>query len=93
MSRSLITNLVDFNEEYKEYLEDRHYGLVIDNESVIEYLDKLFSQLIEQDIQFEYYQIKIKFGAARFYTSLPDALNEAIECRINSIIKRTEDNE
>ena len=49
-----------FNEKYKEYLEEGHYGMDIHYPSVIEYLDKVFQDLIKIP-RFKYSQIKLKF--------------------------------
>jgi hypothetical protein len=59
----------EFNEKYKDYLEDGHYGLDISYPSVIEYLDKIFQDLIKVP-GFKYSQIKLKFNSSRFYTNL-----------------------
>ena len=59
----------EFNEKYKDYLEDGHYGLDIGYPSVIEYLDEVFQDLIKIP-GFKYSQIKLKFNSARFYTNL-----------------------
>ena len=50
----------EFNEKYKSHLEEGHYGLAIENQSIISYLDKEFESEI---------QIKFKFGMPRVYTS------------------------
>lgn len=58
-----------FNEKYKDYLEEGHYGLDIDYPAVVEYLDKTFQDLIKIP-EFKYSQIKLKFNSSRFYTNL-----------------------
>ena len=55
-----------FNEKYKDYLEDGHYGLGIDIPELTEWLDDKFQEFIKQP-GFEYSQIKAKFGMGRFY--------------------------
>lgn len=55
-----------FNEKYTDWLVPRYRGLEISNPDVIEYLDKRFTEFIKND-NFKYYQIKMKFGSARFY--------------------------
>ena len=35
-----------FNEKYKDYLEEGHYGLALEEKSVIKYLDDIFKDLI-----------------------------------------------
>ena len=58
-----------FNEKYKDYLEEGHYGLDISYPAVVEYLDKIFQDLIKIP-GFKYSQIKLKFNSSRFYTNL-----------------------
>ena len=59
----------EFNEKYKEYLEEGHYGLDINTPSIIQYLDEIFQGLIKIP-GFKYSQIKEKFSTSRFYTNL-----------------------
>ena len=59
----------EFNEKYKEYLEEGHYGLDISTPSIIKYLDEMFQDLIKIP-GFKYGQIKEKFNTSRFYTNL-----------------------
>ena len=59
----------EFNEKYKEYLEEGHYGLDISTPSIIKYLDEMFQDLIKIP-GFKYSQIKEKFNTSRFYTNL-----------------------
>jgi len=78
-----------FNEKYKEYLEEGHYGLDIREEKVTKYLDSIFPELIKIE-GFKYMQIKLKFGSTRFYTNLYalgfEKLNRIIEGGIESKI-------
>jgi len=90
----------EFNEKYKEYIECREYvgkdgetkkqyfgGLEFDIPEVTEFLDSIFKDLILIP-NFTYSQIKMKFGASRFYSSLQSSqLNWLIENEINRIIK------
>jgi hypothetical protein len=67
-----------FNEKYKEYLEEKHYGLDISIPSVIKYLDEeVFPGLIKIP-GFTYSQIKLKFNMPRFYTNLDEVTNRLI---------------
>ena len=59
----------EFNEKYKDYLEEGHYGLDLNNPSIIKYLDEMFQGLIKIP-GFQYSQIKEKFGTSRCYTNL-----------------------
>jgi hypothetical protein len=56
----------EFNEKYADYLEDNHYGLDIQHEGFIEWLDNKFQHFINIP-DFTYSQIKVKFGQGRFY--------------------------
>lgn len=83
----------EFDEKYKNYLEDGHYGLAIHNEEVIDCLDKIFQDLIKYP-NFQYSQIKEKWGMARCYTNIPGKLGRIIENgieeEINEIFKKIE---
>lgn len=68
-------NDIEFNEKYKDYLEEGYYGLSFDVPSVTEYLDKVFGGLILIK-GFKYKQIKMKFNSCRFYTNLHELLPE-----------------
>lgn len=59
----------EFNTKYEAYLETGHYGLDIDDENIINYLDGVFQDLIKIP-GFKYSQIKLKFNMGRFYTNL-----------------------
>ena len=59
----------EFNEKYFDYLEEGHYGLALENPSVIKYLDQMFEGLIKIP-GFQYSQIKIKYDMICFYTNL-----------------------
>lgn len=82
-----------FNEKYRDYLEEGHYGLDINIPSVIEYLDTIFDKGLVTIPGFKYSQIKLKFNMARFYfdTDLPNALeviiSNGIEEQINRLVK------
>lgn len=55
-----------FNEKYKDYLEEGHYGLAIDEEELTSWIDNKFQEFIKRP-GFSYSQIKLKFGSGRFY--------------------------
>lgn len=65
----------EFNEKYKEYLEEGHYGLDISTPSIIRYLDEIFQGLIKIP-GFKYSQIKEKFSTSRFYTNLYELIGK-----------------
>jgi hypothetical protein len=83
----------EFNDKYKNNIEEGHYGIYIDEPSVLTYVDQIFNDLI-QIPGFKYQQIKTKFGLARVYTNLDDLLpfvgriiNQELEEKINFILK------
>ena len=57
----------EFNEKWSDHLEDRFYGLEIDDENVANYLDKEFEKEVVLNPSFTYSQIKLKFGTSRVY--------------------------
>ena len=56
----------DFNEKYKDYLEEGHYGLDVSDPLFIVWLDEKFQEFIKKP-GFSYSQIKFKFKFGRFY--------------------------
>ena len=81
-------NRAEFNEKYKEYLEDRFSGLELSNEEVIEYLDKEFKELIKIP-GFKYSQIKGKFNWFCFYCEGVSSEKRAeIENKIKEIYEK-----
>lgn len=78
----------EFNDKYDEWLEPRHYGLAINDEDVIKFLDSIFQDLTKIE-GFSYSQIKLKFNMARFYADgISAELCSAIELRIDNLIQR-----
>ena len=85
----------EFNEKYKDYLEEGNYGLDISIPPVIEYLDSIFENGLINIPGFKYSQIKLKFNMARFYfeTNLDNKKMESImefhvENEINRLVKK-----
>lgn len=83
----------EFNEKYKDYLEEGHYGMDINEPSVLAYVDQIFNDLTWIP-GFKYQQIKTKFGLARVYTNLQEVmpfagriLEQELEEKINFILK------
>ena len=77
--------LQEFDDKWKDYLEPRFYGLAINDTRVIDYLDKEFEKEILINPNFDYAQIKLKFGTARVYAT---SKNESKwEHEINKILK------
>ncbi len=92
MTKNNNMTINEFNIKYFSYLEEGHYGLDISIPPVIEYLDKIFSDLIKLP-GFKYQQIKLKFNMARFYfitdlKELETPLMIGIEERIDSLVKK-----
>lgn len=76
----------EFNEKYKDYLEEGHYGLAIELPNLVEALDGVFQDLIKLE-GFKYSQIKCKFGSARVYfQGANHYTNFAVECLINEYL-------
>jgi hypothetical protein len=78
-------SVTEFNEKYKDYLEEGHYGLDISNSKVVEYLDKVFEELIKYP-NFQYSQIKLKWNQSSVYTNLPPMIGRIIESGIEKNI-------
>lgn len=83
----------EFNEKYKDYLEEGSYGIDINEPSVIIYVDQIFNDLT-QIPGFKYQQIKTKFGLTRVYTNLDELMpfvgriiNQELEQKIDFILK------
>ena len=81
----------EFNEKYKDYLGEGHYGLSIDNQEIIDYLDIIFEDLVKIK-EFKYYQIKLKYGYPRVYlTGVSTHMARTIELYLKSIIEDIND--
>jgi hypothetical protein len=76
----------EFNEKYKDYLEEGHYGLDISIPEVTNKLDEIFQGLIKIP-GFKYHQIKSKFGTSRFYTNLTEVLNVELDRAISHSVE------
>lgn len=76
----------EFNDKYKDYLEEGHYGLDISIPEVIDKLDEIFQGLIKIP-GFKYHQIKSKFGTSRFYTNLTEVLNVELDRTISHYVE------
>jgi hypothetical protein len=77
----------EFNSKYKDYLEERHYGLAVGDEDFISWLDIKFQEFIKQP-GFTYSQIKSKFGKGTFYCEglSNEQINE-VENKITELYK------
>jgi hypothetical protein len=88
-----MRTIKEFNEKYKEYIEEGHYGMDIHEPSVLTYVDHIFNDLIKIP-GFQFSQIKTKYGMARVYTNLYDmmpfvgrVIDQELEEKINFILK------
>lgn len=81
----------EFNEKYKDFLEQGHYGLAIDLPVIVDFLDQIFNDLTKIP-GFKYLQIKTKFGFARFYAKgISLDMTYIIEEKVNKILKAYEE--
>jgi hypothetical protein len=70
--------LVEFNEKYKDYIKESHYGLALEDKLVIEYLDEEFKELI-----------KSKYDSISFYADgVPLEKIFEIENKIEEMLKK-----
>ena len=76
-----------FDKKWKNHLEPGHYGLDITHTDVITYLDQKFTQIKQEFPNFQYSQIKLKFGQARVYMEPQQINTHEIEQDINQILK------
>ena len=77
----------EFNEKYKDYLEEGHYGLDVHDKDFIEWLDKKFEEFIKEPL-FKYSQIKEKFWMGRFYCDgLSEIQVKEVENKIEELYK------
>ena len=91
--KNKMTTTDEFNNKYLDYLEEGYYGLAIEDERVVKYLDQMFEGLIKIP-GFQYSQIKLKYDMVCFYTNLHNVLGkpgrilrEEIEKTLNILIK------
>lgn len=81
-------NKKQFNEKYKEFLTEGFYGLAIQDQEVIDYLDDIFGNVLVYLPNFKYQQIKVKWGYVRFYADVDSTnLLQTIEQKLTSILK------
>lgn len=78
----------EFNTKYSDYIEKDNYGLTIDNQEVIEYLDSIFTNLIKNEVIFQIQQIKLKFDQVRVYVSNDPDLERMLTYDIKRILHK-----
>ena len=76
----------EFNEKYKDFLEEGHYGLAINITEVVDYLDTKFQELIQVP-GFKYSQINLKFNMSRFYCEPREIDSYEVEKEIDRLVK------
>jgi len=88
----MIKTAKEFNEKYREYLEENCDGLILDYPSIVQYLDTLFDNLIKIP-EFKFRQIYTRNGIVYFENSLAETLpfvgrimDKAIEERLNFML-------
>lgn len=74
----------EFNKKWGNHLEPGHYGLAINCPEVIDFLDKEFEAETQSNPEFEYSQIKLKWGRTSVYTN--SEKNYVWEDAIDSIL-------
>jgi hypothetical protein len=80
-------NVSDFNKKYSNYLEFGHYGVFIDNERFLKYLNEMFMNIILHHPKFKFTQVKAKFGQVRFYSNLEMETGLQLESELNTYYK------
>lgn len=76
----------EFNEKYKDYVEDRFTGLEFHIPGVTEFLDEIFEGVFIHVPNFKFAQIKLKFNYCCFYADLPRAMTALVETKINELV-------
>lgn len=79
----------EFNEKYKDYLEEGHYGAEgFDEPNFLDWLDNKFEVFITYP-NFKFTQIKVKFGMGRFYAdNIPQEMINEVETEITKTNKQ-----
>lgn len=76
----------EFNIKWKYLLTTGFYGLAIEDPTVITFLDNIFEDLSKIP-EFEYQQIKLKFGHVSFYsTGLSQTMVNLISSHLSHIL-------
>ena len=79
----------EFNEKYKDYLEEGHYGAEgFDVPEFLDWLDIKFQEFIKYP-DFKYSQIKSKFSFGRFYCEgVPQKEIQEVESKIEEFLTK-----
>ena len=81
-------NCHDFNERFAAYLEPGFYGCEIDDPEILDYLATEFDKEIAVNPDFQYAQIKLKFGTSRVYTNSDKSIEDEWERHIDAILRK-----
>lgn len=76
----------NFNRKYAKYLPKGWYGMAINDQEVIAYMDEEFEKYVKRHPNFEFHQIKLKFNYPRVYTNAPHEVNSNWERGIRTIL-------
>ena len=80
----------EFNDKWVSHLEERHYGMALEDSKYIEFVDKIFEKLSKSHPSFTYSQIKWKFGMSRVYLeNVPISVINEIEVGLNQLYEKT----
>ena len=72
----------EFNEKYKDFIEEGYSGMELINETLIWYIDKMMKTLIKIP-EFKLHTITYKFGSYYFRSNQDNStLDDFIECGI-----------
>jgi hypothetical protein len=77
----------EFNEYWKDHLEEGHYGMAINWIDIITLVHNIFLEWKIKYPTFTYAQIKTKFGSSRVYVeNVPNDEVNYLEYKINEVL-------
>lgn len=81
----------EFNEKYKDFIEEGYSGMELTNETLIWYIDKMMKTLVKIP-EFKLYTITYKFGSYYFRSNQDNStLDDFMECGIKDTAKFIEE--
>jgi len=72
MNNTIPKTPAEFNEKFKDYLEEGHYGMAFYSKAVIKYMDEEFTKEIAINPDYSFSQIKSKWSNTRIYAETLD---------------------